>query len=124
MGRRMPNTRAILILVVEDQETLRDLLCETLRREGFETIAAANLKQARKLLANSALHSDAALVDYFLPDGEGLRLQEEFKDRGFLLISGGLTESPVAGIRFLAKPFLMTDLIREVRETVVSPKGL
>lgn len=62
------------VLVVDDEPDIRELLEITLGRMGLETRAAADLAQARRLLATEAF--DLCLTDMKLPDGDGIELVE------------------------------------------------
>src|SRR5262245_47387336 len=61
-----------VLLVVEDEANLRAALVALVAREGFRTLEASTLDEARKLLSETRL--DAVLVDLSLPDGSGLDL--------------------------------------------------
>ncbi|GAB6041992.1 sigma-54-dependent transcriptional regulator [Endothiovibrio diazotrophicus] len=63
-----------LALVVDDEPDIRELLELTLRRMGVEVCAAADLGEARALLAERPV--SLCLTDMRLPDGDGLELVE------------------------------------------------
>ncbi len=60
------------ILIVEDRETTRIMVAETLRRRGHEIVAAATLEEGK--LALDEEKPDFLLTDLQLPDGSGLDL--------------------------------------------------
>lgn len=60
------------VLVVDDEADIRELIEITLGRMGLDTIAAADLAQARAALTEQAV--DLCLTDMRLPDGNGLDL--------------------------------------------------
>jgi two-component system, cell cycle response regulator DivK len=60
------------ILVVEDQELNRELLCDWLEGEGYEVLAAADLKAAYEVFAKQVPH--AVLLDINLGTENGLDL--------------------------------------------------
>jgi two-component system response regulator PilR (NtrC family) len=64
-------------LVVDDEPDIRELLELTLGRMDIDTRAAADLREARQLLASQ--HFDLCLTDMRLPDGNGLTLVEEIQ---------------------------------------------
>lgn len=66
-----------LTLIVDDEPDIRELLELTLGRMNIDTRSAANLADARTLLAQS--HYDLCLTDMRLPDGDGLELVEEIQ---------------------------------------------
>ncbi len=58
------------ILVVEDNQPNRELLCDWLEAKGFEALAAENLEQAFAAIKNQPLH--AVLLDVQLGPEDGL----------------------------------------------------
>ena len=62
-------------LVVDDERDIRELLVLTLGRMGLRISTAANLTEARELLANNRF--DLCLTDMRLPDGNGIELVGE-----------------------------------------------
>lgn len=57
------------ILLVEDQEDLRQINEQLLRKLGYRVVAAENGQQALDLAKNSNTHFDVAFLDIILPDG-------------------------------------------------------
>ena len=62
-------------LVVDDERDIRELLVLTLGRMGLKISTAANLAEARELLASSPY--DLCITDMRLPDGNGIELVSE-----------------------------------------------
>lgn len=60
------------VLIVDDEPDIRELLEITLSRMQLETSAAANVVDAKDILANQAI--DLCLTDMRLPDGDGIDL--------------------------------------------------
>jgi two-component system response regulator PilR (NtrC family) len=58
------------VLVVDDEDDIRELLDMTLSRMGLDADCAANVTQARQLLSENAYQ--LCLTDMRLPDGDGL----------------------------------------------------
>jgi len=77
-----------LALIVDDEPDIRELLDITLGRMNIDSLAAADLESARKLLSERSF--DLCLTDMRLPDGSGLELVE--------LIGKQLPQLPVAVI--------------------------
>jgi DNA-binding response OmpR family regulator len=70
-GHEMSNQRAVLI--VEDDEVLRETLREHLADgHGFAVHAAATLGDADKTVSIEELRIDSIILDIMLPDGDGL----------------------------------------------------
>jgi len=69
----MNETRSAL--VVDDERDIRELLVLTLGRMGLRISTAANLAEARELLASNPY--DVCITDMRLPDGNGIELVSE-----------------------------------------------
>jgi DNA-binding response OmpR family regulator len=68
------------LLVVEDDNTIRDFLTRALTESGFSVDASAQGSQAEKL-ALAGIH-DALIVDLTLPDMDGLELIQRLRAQG------------------------------------------
>lgn len=67
------------ILVVEDFGSIRTFVCDTLNRKGYETLGAANIKEALATLASGFEEIHLVLTDYNMPDGTGYDLLKKIK---------------------------------------------
>ena len=65
------------ILIVEDEQAIREMIAFHLSRAGYDTIEACDCREARELLADK--RPDLALVDWMLPDSSGLELTRMLK---------------------------------------------
>ena len=65
------------VLVVDDDDLFRELLCTSVARHGHEAVGAASLAQARRELA--AREVDVVYLDVRLPDGSGIEALEELR---------------------------------------------
>ncbi len=65
-----PRSRPKRVLVVEDDDSLREAMARTLAKAGFEVVAAGNGADA--VAAGGEVRPDAAVIDLFLPDAGGL----------------------------------------------------
>jgi two-component system, chemotaxis family, chemotaxis protein CheY len=66
------------ILVVDDFASIRDFVCETLQRKGYETVGASNGNQAYEVL-KATQGVDLVLTDYNMPDCTGFELLKKIK---------------------------------------------
>lgn len=99
------------ILVVEDEESVRNALVRFLGKRFGRATGAANLREAQSCLAEGDF--DAFVVDLGLPDGDGLELVNEKRCQHTLVISAVLDPERIraAGVlEFLAKPVRLADL--------------
>jgi len=63
------------ILVVDDVDTAREAIADSLRKDGKEVLEAGTLKKAREYLEKNK--ADICVLDIKLPDGNGLSLLDE-----------------------------------------------
>lgn len=63
------------ILVVDDVDTAREAIADSLRKDGKEVLEAGTLKEARGFLELNK--ADICVLDILLPDGNGLSLLDE-----------------------------------------------
>jgi len=117
-----------LILVVDDEPTLRNLICRTLNTQGFETISAANGDEALVLMA-ARPEIILVLLDLTMPQRDGLEVYAEvlaFYPKLAVMLMSGYNEQSVASRlgpdapvpAFLHKPFRSTELLSMVRKTL------
>jgi DNA-binding response OmpR family regulator len=104
------------LLLVEDNEPLRQALNEVVQTWSFTTSTAATLQQAQTVVLTEEPFA-VIVSDYQLPDGNGLGFFDWLRRDmqiyvPFLLISGGVVSARCVGddYEFLAKPFLMEEL--------------
>jgi two-component system cell cycle sensor histidine kinase/response regulator CckA len=114
-----------IVLVVDDEQGLRDLVCRSLRAEGFTTLEAAHGAEALQVLETAPEPVDLVVTDVVMPgmDGRelGRRLSQRWPDLPILYISAYEVNdifrrgSPRQSAPFLQKPFEMDGLITVIR---------
>ena len=117
--------RARHLLVVDDDDRIRDLLKEYLTRAGFRVTAAAGGAPARRLLAT--LDFDLAVVDVIMPGEDGLSLTKWLREqRGasgktpvLMLTARTETGDRIEGLKlgaddYLGKPFEPEELLLRI----------
>jgi two-component system, NtrC family, response regulator AtoC len=114
------------ILLVDDDDLIRTVVAERLKRRGYEVTAARCLADARNALKGS-FFPDAALLDIRLPDGSGTELLEELtaeEDIPCVMITAHATiESAVEALKkgaedYLEKPFSLDRLEATLEATL------
>jgi signal transduction histidine kinase/CheY-like chemotaxis protein len=119
------------LLLVEDQQELREALSRVLQDAGYNVCLAADGEQALDLALEPGAEFDLVVSDVVMPRMSGLDLAEHLaaaKPRiKVLLISGHMShpslrdrEVPL-GVALLAKPFEPGDLTAKVRELLGDP---
>lgn len=113
------------ILVIEDDRAISELLCMNLNAAGYETAAAYDGEEARRLLL---WHEDAslALVDIMLPKRDGFELMEDFRKKHIPVIYLTAKDDVVSKVRglrlgaedYMVKPFEMLELLVRIEKVL------
>jgi PAS domain S-box-containing protein len=114
------------ILVAEDSERVRELVCTILGRAGYDVVAVSDGHEAQAYLEEHGDTVDLALVDVVMPGQGGRELHAQVRERlpdlRFLFTSGygldAMARGPVPddGIDLIQKPFEATALLTRVRQ--------
>ena len=114
------------ILLVDDDNVLRDVLGRVLTRDGYNVVPAAGVAEALELAGEHTF--SLALVDLSLPDGDGVGLAESLRERQaelpLILMTAypiRLREDPEIGSRFrrvMIKPLNLDELRSAVKEAL------
>lgn len=112
------------VLIIEDDELVRDLASQVLSNYGYSVKCASNLSQASELIKSSMF--DLFLIDIVLPDGNGVdfleSIKDDHKDAAFILSSGYTEDKPQIkqtikkGYSFLHKPYTINSLLSTINE--------
>ena len=121
------------ILLVEDEEAVRKLVCRTLERQGYRLLVASGGADAVRLAEEHHGPIHLLISDMVMPVMNGRETAEQIKglrpDLQVLYVSGytetGITRSGglSANERFLQKPFTPMTLLRRVRELLDRADG-
>ena len=121
------------ILLVEDSDPVRELVCQCLQDEGYTVLEASKSAEAVQITEKKQQKVDMLLTDVIMPGMSGPDLAQiilkDHKDIKVLYLSGYsdhllvLQGTSKPNISFLAKPFNPEILMRKVREVLNAPKG-
>lgn len=109
------------LLIIDDDERIRQLLQKFLMRNGFLVTAARDAGHARRIL--SGLDFDMVICDVMMPGEDGVALTaslRETQDTPILLLTAkGDTEDRIKGLEagaddYLAKPFEPKELLLRI----------
>ena len=109
------------LLVIDDDERIRNLLSQYLIKEGFIVSTANGAEQARKKI--QLLKFDLIILDIMMPGDDGLVLTKEIRDNSdipiILLTAKSGTDSKIKGLEigaddYLTKPFNPKELLLRV----------
>jgi two-component system, OmpR family, response regulator len=111
------------ILVVDDEPSIVDAVATALRYEGYEVDEAANGRDA--LAAATSGEPDLVVLDWMLPDIEGIEVGRRLRERGFktailFLTAKDATENKVEALRaggddYVTKPFSLAEIVARVQ---------
>jgi len=115
------------VLVVEDDETLREALCDTIQYGGYQTVAASNGVEALKRLETEQV--DLVISDVQMDEMDGHTLLREVKstrnELPFVLVTAhGSIENAVKAMREGATDYLLKPFEAEVLLEMVSRLGV
>jgi len=120
---RGPDGRAIRVLVVDDEQTLAELVSLALRYEGWDVRTAAD--GASAVAAARDFHPDLVVLDVMLPDTDGLSVLRRMRadmDRTpvLFLTARDAVEDRIAGLTaggddYVTKPFSIEELVLRLR---------
>jgi two-component system, NtrC family, nitrogen regulation response regulator NtrX len=124
----MTNAR---ILVVDDENDIRELVREILSEEGYAVETAGNAAEARAACAQQA--PDLVLLDIWMPDTDGISLLREWQQSQLVtapvvMMSGhGTVETAVEATRlgaidYVEKPLSLAKLLRTVQRALEEGK--
>ncbi len=109
------------LLVVDDDDRIRELLKQFLSRAGFRVTTAADAEAARRLL--DLLDFDLLILDVMMPGEDGFSLTRWVRKRSptpvLILTARGLPDDRIEGLSlgaddYLAKPFEPQELLLRV----------
>ena len=111
------------ILVVDDEPAIVDAVATALRYEGYEVEEARTGRDA--LAATMTFEPDLIVLDWMLPDIDGIEVGRRLRERGFrtailFLTAKGGVESKVEALRaggddYVTKPFSLAEIVARVQ---------
>lgn len=119
------------ILVVEDDRDIREMVCQSLAQNAFQTLGCQDVRHARQMLKTHL--PDCLVVDWMLPDGSGiefirwLRRNEQFRQVPVLMLTARARESDmITGLDagaddYLSKPMSLRELNARVKALLRRP---
>ena len=107
------------LLIVEDDDDIRDMLVTLLEITGFQTVACRTAEEALEHLRESPF--DLVLTDYCLPHRTGTWLLRQASDEGLLdatpalVVTAHPNPADTNGFEVIPKPFDLEELVEKVR---------
>ena len=116
---------AMAILVVDDDQAVRDALRRALTMQGYSVDVAADGEEALATLGKSGAAVDLLVVDILMPGLDGLEVTRRLRADGnqlpiLMLTARDQVSDRVAGLEagaddYLVKPFALEELVARVR---------
>jgi PAS domain S-box-containing protein len=116
------------ILVLEDEEAVRDIVRRTLEGHGYKVLVAGSAVAAKRLMLRDGAGVDLLLSDVVVRDARGPDLYAELEPghpglkvlymSGYTAGSGVLSRARRKGSAFLPKPFTPETLLHKVRQVL------
>lgn len=112
------------ILVVEDEDAIREVIALNLRMAGYDVAEAASAERALELLGAEQDGFDVALLDVMLPGMNGFSLCETIRrdsaEVGIIILSAKTQEKDkinglsIGADDYITKPFSVSELLARV----------
>jgi len=116
------------VLLVEDEESVRHLVRDTLAAKGYKVVEAENGEAGLAAAARHMGKIDLVITDVVMPGMGGREMVEHIsmtRPQAKVLYLSGYTEDAIlsegsiqSGTAFLQKPFTLQNLSRKVREVL------
>ena len=120
------------ILVVEDKESMAEMLKETLETEGYKVVCARNGTEGTRYLKEGKI--DLVLTDLKVPQKSGIEILKTSKEENYLvpvivMTAFGSVETAVAAMKegafdFIAKPFDTDHLLMLIKRALETQRLL
>ncbi len=114
------------VLVVDDEQVIRNLLQRILQDEAYEVVSAANGREAMTIIGRE--HFDLIIADIVMPEMDGvemLQAAEHIRPRiPAIVVSGFFSEDTAERLKnlgaasYVAKPFQVDALKRTVARVI------
>ena len=123
---------SVRIMVLEDDDTIRDLVQRLLIRQGYEVVAACEPREAEAVLDQHGSSIRLLISDVILPDRNGPEffrhvVAPRYPDMRVIFISGYSDQDTLqaevvrSGRMFLPKPFTPAQLLQAVNTALTAP---
>lgn len=129
----MSDPRKPLILVADDQDSMRSTVERVLKFEGYDTVIAGNGRVALDMLGEHKI--DLVLLDINMPIIDGIGVVEEMKASPglsavpIIMSTGSMDASHVLRCKvlgvsdYLVKPYKIADLLKRVQTVLGRARG-
>lgn len=122
----------IKILILEDDEFIRQQLADILTGKGYSVMQAGSLEEFNAIYEQGEADIDVYLLDVLLPDGNGFDVCRKIREQGreviIFLTSCDDEESIIKGLDcggddYVVKPFRVAELLSRIMANVRRVSG-
>lgn len=122
------NNEQYTILIIEDEEAIRDMVRMTLERESYQVLDCETAEEAQRLLADNTIH--LLLLDWMLPGISGIDFAKQLRAQGnltklpiILLTAKAEEEDKLSGFEagaddYISKPFSLKEMLARVQSVL------
>lgn len=114
------------ILIVDDEDDLRELLSQVLHTQGYEVQSAINGEEAIALLTHQSF--DLALLDIQMPKINGIQVLRHIRENspstkaimltGYADLKNAMEASEFGAQDFISKPYKLDDVLSTIRRVL------
>ena len=125
-GANLGKKKDMKLLIIEDDNSLREIMQRALTTEGYVVETASTFFEAEDKIAG--YEYDCIMLDIMLPDGNGLKLLEHIKslgknDRVIIISARDSLDDKIEGLNlgaddYLPKPFYMAELSARIKSVL------
>ena len=116
------------ILLAEDEEMVRNLVCRMLKTAGYTVLGACDGEDAMQVFEENVDQIELAILDVMMPKLGGREVMDRIREKRphiRFLFSSGYSENAIhtnfvmkEGLHLITKPYRKSDLLRAVREAL------
>jgi CheY-like chemotaxis protein len=109
------------LLIVEDEEDLREMLRDALERRGFNVVTASNGQEALAAIPKIE-HICLVLLDLFMPEMNGwdffdaLKSKQDWQEIPVIITTSAPDRAPAGANRVMQKPLNLDRVVSTVQE--------
>ncbi|MDN5247809.1 MAG: response regulator [Wolbachia endosymbiont of Tyrophagus putrescentiae] len=122
-----------IILLIEDEDSVREFTTKALKRKGFSVIEASSGSQALEIIKEESQHIDLIITDVVIPEISGPEIVKEaliHRPGICVIFISGYAEDAfmksddinIGNFHFLPKPFTLNELGNKIHHTLHSTK--
>lgn len=118
------------VLIIDDEQTIRDLASRILERAGFDIVAKSTGREGLDYFAEKGAAVEAVLLDLMMPEMSGVETLEGLRTHSEsvpVVISSGTGEPPesipsqlLKNVTFLRKPYRSRQLLDTIRAAIAA----